>query len=85
MLIRNEAELGYDEETASGTLCSLARKGDLTSVQILLKGKCPVDAADYDGRRETEAASIERLLLPAARERLSERLTAHTQKDCSAF
>ena len=42
--------LSYDEETAAGTLCELARLGDLEKVKLLLTGGCEPNAADYDQR-----------------------------------
>ena len=50
LLCEAGGKLNYDEETAAGTLCELARVGDLEKVKLLLAGGCDANAADYDKR-----------------------------------
>ena len=45
-LVEASGQLAYDEETAAGTLCELARMGDLEKVKLLLAGGCDTNAAD---------------------------------------
>ncbi|KAL1527097.1 hypothetical protein AB1Y20_015780 [Prymnesium parvum] len=40
----------YDEATASGELCEMARCGNIEGIMLLLSGGCSVNAADYDLR-----------------------------------
>ena len=51
VLLRSRGgELGYDEVTASGELCELAKNGSLELLKVLLDCGCPINAADYDKR-----------------------------------
>ena len=49
-LVSGGGHLNYDEETAAGMLCELAKQGDLDKVKLLLTGGCDANAADYDKR-----------------------------------
>ena len=49
-LVSAGGQLNYNEETAAGTLCELAKQGDLDKVKLLLTGKCDANACDYDHR-----------------------------------
>ena len=40
----------FDEETAAGQLCELAKRGEIEKVKLLLEGGCEPNAADYDKR-----------------------------------
>ena len=50
MLCEAGGRLAFEEETAAGTLCELARLNDLEKMKLLLKGGCDANAADYDKR-----------------------------------
>ena len=58
VLLRSRGgELGYDEVTASGELCELAKNGSLELLKVLLDCGCPINAADYDKRTCLHLAS----------------------------
>ena len=50
MLIEAGGGLEYDEATAAGELCELARCGDVEKMRLILDGKSDPNAADYDKR-----------------------------------
>ncbi|KAL1527096.1 hypothetical protein AB1Y20_015779 [Prymnesium parvum] len=57
ILFRLNGHLNYDESTASGELCELAREGDAERLQLLISCGCKVNAEDYDRRRCTHLTS----------------------------
>ena len=50
-------ELGYDEATASGELCEMARQGRVDMLRTLLICGASVNAADYDSRTALHLAA----------------------------
>lgn len=59
LLHQHGGDLMYDEATASGELCELARKGDLERIKLLLECGCSANSADYDKRTCLHLAASE--------------------------
>ena len=75
LIINHDGRLDYDEATASGELCEMARLGDLEKIRLLLQGGCDPNAADYDKRTCLHLAASEGNLTVA------ETLCAHEATD----
>ena len=64
-LLRSKGgDLGYDEVTASGELCELAKRGSADFLKVLLDCGCDVNAAEYDGRRLESSTEHKAALRP---------------------
>ena len=60
-LLKHGGSLGFDETTAAGELCELARRGNLDVLKLMLHCGAPVNASDYDavrGRWNGAAAAL---------------------------
>ena len=49
LLREHGGQLGFDEATASGELCELARQGSLDLLKVMLTSGAPVNAAGASG------------------------------------
>ena len=59
LLLEAKGQLLWSEEKASSELCDLARRGDLGTMQLLLKGGCDANAAGCDKRTCLHLAASE--------------------------